>query len=68
MSIAPVSLKSTARPQPTNPHTRERTPIARHDPPLLYNLDEDIGELNNIAGKHPDVVRRLLKELEAAKH
>ena len=53
--------------QPTNPHTRERTPIARHDPPLLYNLDEDIGELNNIAGKHPDVVSRLLKELEAVK-
>ncbi|MAM90671.1 MAG: arylsulfatase [Opitutaceae bacterium] len=52
--------------QPTNPHTRERTPIARHDPPLLYNLDEDIRELDNIAGGHPEVVSRLLKELEAA--
>lgn len=53
--------------QPTNPHTRARAPIASHDPPLLYNLDEDIGELNNIAGRHPEVVKRLLKELEAAK-
>jgi arylsulfatase A-like enzyme len=27
--------------------------------PLLFNLHEDIGETQNVAGKHPDVVERL---------
>jgi arylsulfatase A-like enzyme len=27
--------------------------------PTLYNLDEDIGERNDVAAKHPDVVKRM---------
>ncbi len=50
---------------PTDPHTRQRTPSTRHDPPLLFNLDKDIGEQKNIAAAHPEVVSRLLRELEA---
>jgi len=50
---------------PTNPHTRERTPITRHDPPLLYNLAKDIGEQKNIAATHPEVVSRLIRELDS---
>ena len=30
----------------------------------LYNLSEDIGEENNIAGQHPDIVRELQGQLE----
>ncbi len=50
---------------PTDPHTRNRTPPKRHDPPLLYNLAQDIGEKRNIAASHPEVVSRLLRELDA---
>ena len=31
---------------------------AQHKP-LLFNLDSDIGERNNVAANHPDVVKRL---------
>ena len=30
----------------------------------LYNLDDDIGERNNLAKKHPDIVKNLQAELE----
>lgn len=31
----------------------------------LYNLDEDIGEQNNVADEHPEIVKELLAEIEA---
>ncbi len=31
------------------------------DEPLLYNLQADIGEQTNVADKHPEIVKRLLK-------
>jgi len=37
------------------------------DAPLqLFDLDKDIGETNNIAGKHPDIVRKLTELIESA--
>tara|TARA_R110002126_G_scaffold22865_5_gene81091 strand:- start:15746 stop:17071 length:1326 start_codon:yes stop_codon:yes gene_type:complete len=33
--------------------------------PLLYNLKEDIGENNNLAQQHPELVKSLTKKLEA---
>lgn len=32
------------------------------DKPLLFNLDTDPGEKNNLASKHPDILNRLTKE------
>ena len=29
----------------------------------LFNIPEDIGEKNDVAAQHPDIVRRLSKEL-----
>jgi arylsulfatase A len=40
-------------------------PAAAHDPPLLYNLDEDPGEKYDVAARHPDVIaaiRRIAAE------
>ena len=36
-----------------------------HDPPLLFDLYADIGEQNNIAAEHPDIIRQLLRERAA---
>ncbi len=47
----------------SNPDTRKREPIARHDPPLLFDLVSDIGEQRNIAAERPEVVGRLLREM-----
>ena len=33
----------------------------KHTGPRLYNLDTDIGELNDVAAQNPEVVARLQK-------
>jgi len=35
-----------------------------HDPPLLFQLEVDPSEAYDVAGRHPDVVADLLKEVE----
>jgi arylsulfatase A len=48
----------------SNPDTRAREPVVKHDPPLLYDLSIDAGEQNNIAADHPETVARLLEEMK----
>lgn len=38
--------------------------VQKHDPPLLFNVEEDPGEKYNVAGDHPDVVRELTQLAE----
>jgi arylsulfatase A-like enzyme len=49
----------------SDPDTRKREPIARHDPPLLFDLENDLSETKNIAVEHPEIVARLLSEMNA---
>ena len=51
----------------SNPDTRKREPVKQHKTPLLFDLSADVGEQNDIASVHPDVVTRLLKEMKAFK-
>jgi len=39
-------------------------PVA-HDPPLLYNLELDPGERFDVAARHPDVVEKINRRVEA---
>jgi len=39
--------------------------IARHDPPLLFDLSEDLGEQHDISTDHPKIVEQLIKEMAA---
>jgi arylsulfatase A-like enzyme len=48
---------------PTNPMTRQKTAVTRHDPPLLFDLETDLGERTNLAAAKPDVVARLRREM-----
>ena len=48
----------------SNPETRAREPITKHDPPLLFDLFTDIGEQKNIAADHPQIIARLLEEMK----
>ncbi len=55
----------TATHEPTDPDTRRRTPVTRHDPPLLFDLESDPGESRNLAADHPGIVARLRAEMAA---
>ena len=39
--------------------TSKKAPLTKQDKLFLTNLDEDVSEMNNLAGEHPDVVERL---------
>ena len=49
--------------------TKKPVPPAKPgDPPnQLYNLDEDLGEANNLYAQHPEIVQRLQQTLEGVK-
>lgn len=49
----------------SNPDTRARESMKTYDPPLLFDLSKDIGEQHKINAEHPEVVERLLQELNA---
>ena len=49
----------------SNPDTRRREPMEMHDPPLLFDLSTDLGEQHNLAVEHPEIVDRLLSEMNA---
>ena len=36
-------------------------------PAVLHNRENDVGETTNVAGKHPDIVKRLLELAEKAR-
>jgi len=53
---------------PTDPETRKGRPQIKHETPLLFDLESDIGESNNIASDNPEVIERLLKEMNQLKN
>ncbi|MDH3583610.1 MAG: sulfatase-like hydrolase/transferase, partial [Phycisphaerae bacterium] len=56
-----IHLSTKAR--SSNPDTRKREAIVRHDPPLLFDLSSDLGERADIAAREPQIVARLLREM-----
>ena len=48
----------------SDPDTRGRVPLAKYDPPLLFDLSRDIGERDNIGPRNPEIVHRLVKEFQ----
>lgn len=61
-------IHTATKDRSSNPDTRKREPMAKHDPPLLFNLAADLGEQKNLAADNPEIVERLLKEMNAFKN
>ena len=55
LAITPQSIGMGMKDRPEDLQSRE---------PRLYNLDEEIGEVTNVADKHPEVTARLQKLIE----
>ncbi len=49
----------------SDPDTRKREPVTQHDPPLLFDLSQDISEEEDLSEKHPEIVARLIQEMNA---
>jgi arylsulfatase A-like enzyme len=50
-----------------DPETGKGEPARKHDPPLLFNVKEDVSESKNVASEYPELVERMTKEFETAK-
>ena len=50
---------------PTDPITRKKQRPPELKAPLLFDLEADIGEQTDIAAQHPDIVEKLLAEMDA---
>jgi len=61
----PYKIHLTTKDRLADPDTRRREPLARHDPPLLFDLSKDIGERHDISAGHPEIVERLMREIAA---
>lgn len=64
----PYKIHLTTKERSSNPDTRQREPLAHHDPPLLFNLETDVAERHNLAADHPEIVERLLREMNSFRH
>jgi arylsulfatase A-like enzyme len=53
-----IHVKTTS---PASVSTWGDWPIEEHDPPLLFNVEQDPSEKNNLAVRHPKIVEQLLK-------
>ena len=55
-----------SRKQEQLPHWDKNKVFHNIDRPVLYNLSIDPGESTDVAGKHPEVVSQMLKQVEEA--
>ncbi|MBJ06264.1 MAG: arylsulfatase [Verrucomicrobiaceae bacterium] len=53
----------TSRERSSHPDTRQREPVTKYDPPMLVDLEKDPGETTDLAARHPELVERLLMEM-----
>lgn len=61
----PYKVHISSKDRSSNPDTRKREPVIKHDPPLLFNLATDISEQQNIQAEQPDRARNLIQEMNA---
>mgnify|MGYP002628159719 CR=1 FL=1 len=57
----------TTKDRSSNPDTRKREPKKIYKTPLLFDLEADMSETTNIAAENPEMVTRLLREMNAFK-
>ncbi|MEM1295572.1 MAG: sulfatase [Verrucomicrobiota bacterium] len=60
-----LKIHMATKDRSSDPDTRKREPMVKHNPPLLFDLEADLSETTNLAASSPEVVERLLKEMNA---
>ncbi|MDB4621908.1 hypothetical protein OAG82_03525, partial [Rubripirellula sp.] len=49
----------------SHPDTRAREPLVQHQNPLLFDLENDVSESNDLSDREPEKVLQMQKEMQA---
>ena len=60
----PFKIHLSTKDRSSNPDSRAREPIVNHDTPLLFNLENDLSESNDLSADHPERILQLEKEMQ----
>jgi len=61
----PFKIHLSSKERSSNPDTRAREPLVQHKTPLLFHLEDDISESDDLSANAPGKVLQLRKEMEA---
>ena len=60
----PFKIHLSSKDRSSNPDTRAREPIATHETPLLFHLENDVSESNDLSAGNAERILQLRKEME----
>ena len=60
----PFKIHLSSKDRSSNPDTRAREPIAKYETPLLFHLENDVSESNDLSAGNAEKIEQLRKEME----
>ena len=60
----PFKIHLSSKDRSSDPDTRAREPLAKHETPLLFHLENDVSESKDLAASNPEKILQLRNEME----
>jgi len=61
----PFKIHLSTKDRSSNPDTRAREPLVKHETPLLFHLENDVSESNDLSAGDPEKILQLRTEMQA---
>ena len=61
----PFKIHLSTKDRSSHPDTRAREPLVKHETPLLFHLENDVSESNDLSAGDPGKILQLRKEMQA---